>query len=128
MGAPFIDCELAAADNLGHISEPLPANTVLILSHHNFEATLTKSELRSKEAEMRSKGAGIAKIAMTAQDISDSWTMLELLQQRAGAASSPQASPALLDATKYIATTLDNLESGPTTIMQAAHSVSQCPC
>lgn len=87
LGAPYIDVELAAADRFGHLEEPLPQNTVLILSHHNFEKTLSAQELRSVEAGMRAKGAAIAKIAMTAQDIGDSWTMLQLLQDRSGVGS-----------------------------------------
>lgn len=60
---------------------------MLILSHHNFERTLSLEELRAKEAEMRAQGAAVAKLAMTAQDIIDAWTMLQLLQDRSGAAS-----------------------------------------
>ena len=57
----------------------------VIISHHNLERTLSFEELQSTEAQMRQLGADVAKLAMTAEDITDSWTMLQLLQQRQGA-------------------------------------------
>jgi 3-dehydroquinate dehydratase type I len=84
LGAAYIDVELAAVDALTLSSTPLPPSTQLILSHHNFEHTVSKEELQQTEQRMRSCGAAIAKIAMTATDVADSWTMLEVLQQRSG--------------------------------------------
>lgn len=84
LGAPFIDVEWLARDAFASGDEPLPAGTRLIMSHHNFEKTLEKAELRRIEAGMRAAGADIAKIAMTAADITDAWTMIELLKEKTG--------------------------------------------
>jgi 3-dehydroquinate dehydratase type I len=76
--------ELAAADQLELKVQPLPAGCKLILSHHNFERTVSKEELQATEKAMRAAGADIAKIAMMATDITDSWTVLQVLQERSG--------------------------------------------
>ena len=85
LGAPYVDIELAAVEAFKQAGGPLPHGTQLIVSLHNFETTLSAEELRGKEQQMRDHGAHIAKLAMTAQDVTDSWTMLELLEQRSGA-------------------------------------------
>lgn len=85
LGATYIDIEYAAHEAFGAREDPLPQHTQLIMSHHNFERTLPKAELQQIEAGMRAAGADIAKIAMAAEDISDAWTMIELLKEKSGA-------------------------------------------
>lgn len=86
-GARFVDVELLAArtflqQNGAAMRE---AGVRAIVSHHNFERTLSLRELQTTEAQMRALGADIAKLAMTAADVSEAWTMLRLLQERQGA-------------------------------------------
>jgi 3-dehydroquinate dehydratase type I len=83
-GAAYVDIELDAISSAGLKEQPLPASTKLIVSHHNFEKTLSKAELKQLEQRMRDAGADIAKLAMTANDICDSWTMLQLLKESSG--------------------------------------------
>jgi 3-dehydroquinate dehydratase / shikimate dehydrogenase len=83
-GAAYIDIELDAIVSAGLKDQPLPKSTKLIVSHHNFTETLSKKELTELEQKMRDAGADIAKLAMTANDICDSWTMLQLLQETSG--------------------------------------------
>lgn len=86
-GAEYIDVELEAVDAFSLASQPLPRGVQLILSHHNFEATLAKSKLQALMGRMRDAGADIAKLAMTANDICDSRVMLDLLSEAQGATS-----------------------------------------
>lgn len=94
LGAPAIDVELAACD--AFLKHPKPedsvkldptkegSDTTFIVSNHNFTFTPSLQELREKEKEMREKGADVAKLAVTANDVTDAWTMISLLQQRTG--------------------------------------------
>ena len=84
LGAPYIDVEFAAQAAFHADGEKLPCHTRLIMSHHNFERTLSKSELQGIERDMRAAGADIAKLAMTATNITDAWTMIELLKEQTG--------------------------------------------
>lgn len=83
LGAPAIDIELAASDEFLD-GQTVPESTTLIMSNHNFTFTPSFKELQETEKEMREKGAQVAKLATTANDIADAWTMINLLQQRTG--------------------------------------------
>jgi hypothetical protein len=54
------------------------------MSHHNYTFTPKLHDLQDMEDEMRQKGAKVVKIATTANDITDAWTMISLLQHRTG--------------------------------------------
>lgn len=84
LGAPAIDVEYAASESFNTASDPLPDGTTLIMSNHNFESTPSLEELQEKEQSMRKAGAHVAKLAMTAEDISDAKIMLDLLKSRSG--------------------------------------------
>lgn len=85
-GAAYIDVEIEAAD-AGRAAEwcPPAGPCRLILSHHNFERTLSESDLLAVEARMRAAGAAVCKLAMMATDIADAWTVLSVLKARSGA-------------------------------------------
>jgi 3-dehydroquinate dehydratase / shikimate dehydrogenase len=85
-GATYIDVELDAVEAF-RAQGPCPPEgpCQLILSHHNFERTLSREELVDVERRTREAGAHIAKIAMMANDICDAWTVLEVLRSRSGA-------------------------------------------
>jgi 3-dehydroquinate dehydratase type I len=87
LGAPFIDVEYLASEAFFALGCSSLEGTKLILSNHNFESTASMEELKATEAGMRERGADIAKIAMTAQDISDAWRMITLLKERSGVLS-----------------------------------------
>lgn len=84
LGAPAIDIELAACDRFLSGGQTVPESTTLIMSQHNFTFTPSFEELKETEEEMREKGADVAKLAVTAQDVADAWTMIRLLEQRTG--------------------------------------------
>lgn len=86
LGAPAIDIELAACDSFMSEGKTVPESTTLIMSQHNFTFTPSLAELKEVEGEMRDKGADVAKIAVTAVDVTDAWTMIRLLEQRTGGA------------------------------------------
>ena len=83
LGAPGIDIELDACDEFLE-GQTVPESTTLIMSSHNFTFTPSFKELQEMEKEMRLKGAQVAKLATTAHDVKDAWTMINLLQQRKG--------------------------------------------
>jgi 3-dehydroquinate dehydratase I len=83
MGAPAIDIELASCDEF-LAGRAVPESTTLIISNHNFTFTPSFQELQETEREMREKGAKVAKLAATANDVTDAWTMISILQQRTG--------------------------------------------
>lgn len=84
LGAPAIDVEYAANEAFNSVTDPLPEGTTLIMSNHNFTSTPSLEELQATEHGMRKAGAHVAKLAMTAEDICDAKTMLDLLKARSG--------------------------------------------
>lgn len=70
LGADYIDVELAACEKFA----PLRSKTTsakLILSHHDFERTLTTGEIGDICAKMRRHGADVSKVAMMATSALD---------------------------------------------------------
>lgn len=63
---------------------PVPVDTKVILSSHNFEETPTDAALESTLQQMWASGADIAKIATTATDIVDCARVLTLLKTSQG--------------------------------------------
>jgi len=91
LGAPFVDCELLAAERL---ASALPSGardgpTRLILSSHNYEETPGAEELAAIAARMAASGADIAKIATTAVRIEDVAAHAALLARSGGASAAP---------------------------------------
>ena len=56
----------------------------MILSHHDYDSTPSDEALDALVAKMVESGADIAKIAATANDVSDSLRMLQLAQRSEG--------------------------------------------
>lgn len=84
LGAPAIDVEYAASKAFTSVPDSVPEGTTFIMSSHNFSSTPSLKELQETEQGMREAGADVAKLAMTAQDICDAKTMLDLLKARKG--------------------------------------------
>jgi hypothetical protein len=63
---------------------PVPVDTKVILSSHNFEETPTDAALENTLQQMWASGADVAKIATTATDISDCARVLTLLKTSQG--------------------------------------------
>jgi len=84
LGADYIDVELLAAADFFEGGYSVPEGTKLILSNHDFEATLPVEDLRKKVDAMWEAGADIAKLATTATDISHSIDVLSLLSYSEG--------------------------------------------
>jgi len=63
---------------------PVPVDTKVILSSHNFEETPTDAALENTLQQMWACGADVAKIATTATDISDCARVLTLLKTSQG--------------------------------------------
>ena len=62
----------------------LPVNTKVILSSHNFDDTPSDAALESTLQQMWSSGADVAKIATTANSITDCARVLTLLKTSQG--------------------------------------------
>ena len=62
----------------------VPIGTNVILSHHDYKGCPTDEELDTLVAKMFDSGADIAKVAVTATDISDSFRLLKLAERTEG--------------------------------------------
>ncbi len=71
------------------LQKPKSSKTKVILSSHDYEGTPADEALNAKIQEMFAAGADIAKIATTAQDISDAIRMLRLPAKSEGAYLKP---------------------------------------
>lgn len=75
--------------NRGHVhvgnEEPSSIDCKLILSHHDFNSTPSDEELDGIVLQMFEAGAEVAKIATTADDITDAMRMLDLKRRSPGA-------------------------------------------
>ncbi|KAJ9514015.1 hypothetical protein QJQ45_021098, partial [Haematococcus lacustris] len=78
-GAPHVDVEFKAAPLFFASRGEVPVSCKVILSSHNFAATPSGPQLQQLAADMHAAGADIVKIATMAQDISDTATVLALL-------------------------------------------------
>lgn len=80
MGVAYIDVELKAAQTFWELQrESTMRRTKLILSYHDFERPLSRLQVDETVAQMREKGAHIAKIAMTATSALDNCTVFSAL-------------------------------------------------
>lgn len=79
-GAEFIDVELAAIDDFRKLlgEQELPP-TRLILSHHNFERSLSLDEVRGVYRKMVAADADICKVAMAASSARDNAVVFSAL-------------------------------------------------
>jgi 3-dehydroquinate dehydratase/shikimate dehydrogenase len=77
LGADFVDVEADAAADLG----ALPAGTGRIISHHDYEST--PPDLDGLLSRLLSAGPDVAKLAVTARDVTDVAPVLRLLERRA---------------------------------------------
>lgn len=84
LGASHVDVELKVATYFFAGGGPVPVNTKVILSSHNFEETPTDAALENTLQQMWASGADIAKIATTATDIVDCARVLTLLKTSQG--------------------------------------------
>lgn len=82
LGADYVDVELRAAPFFFAGGGVGDAKTKVIVSFHDFEETPDDTTLRNLISAMRGCGGDIAKIAATAQDISESLRMLDLLKEQ----------------------------------------------
>ncbi|KAL6763450.1 dehydroquinate dehydratase [Haematococcus lacustris] len=78
-GAPHVDVEFKAAPLFFASRGEVPVSCKVILSFHNFATTPSGPQLQQLAADMHAAGADIVKIATMAQDISDTATVLALL-------------------------------------------------
>ncbi len=76
-GAKYIDLPLKGTTNS---KLPTP-NSKLIVSYHNFKKTPSTSELMKKAHEMRKKEADIVKIAVKANSLDDTLSLILLAQK-----------------------------------------------
>lgn len=80
MGVAYIDVELNAVDKFRELSRGITMGcTKLILSYHDFERPLSKAQVDETVAQMKAKGAHIAKIAMTATSALDNCAVFSAL-------------------------------------------------
>ncbi|KAL0035402.1 hypothetical protein WJX77_005085 [Trebouxia sp. C0004] len=84
LGASHVDVELKVATYFFAGGGPVPVDTKVILSSHNFEETPTDAALENTLQQMWASGADVAKIATTATDISDCARVLTLLKTSQG--------------------------------------------
>ena len=64
----------------------VPIGTNVILSHHDYAETPSDEHLDGLVAKMFESGADVAKVAVQADDISDSLRMLQLAERTEGTA------------------------------------------
>ncbi len=74
----YIDLDIETSSK---IIKKIGPKTSLIISHHNFKETPSTTALKALAKKIKSKGAGIIKIATQANDFEDSIRMLSLLSE-----------------------------------------------
>lgn len=80
LGADYIDIELKVADEFYKLIQgKKPEKVKIIVSSHNYENTPSAEEIGNLAARIQATGADIVKIATTAQDITDSARIFQLL-------------------------------------------------
>lgn len=82
LGVPYIDVELAAAEQFRKLCEKdgiRLSDTRLILSHHNFDRPLSAEEVQKVQKGMREAGADVHKIAMAATSAMDNVLVFDTL-------------------------------------------------
>eukprot|EP00899_Mesostigma_viride_P021194 jgi/Mesvir1/29076/Mv18382-RA.1 len=77
LGADYVDIELKAAETF-LAKRPGQSSTRIIVSSHNYASTPSEDDLADILQRMAAVGADIAKIATTAQDVTDALRMLQL--------------------------------------------------
>lgn len=77
----YIDLDISTSIATVKKVKEISPRTKIILSFHDFKKTPPESELKKIISKLLNKGADIVKIATQAKNISDSFTMLELLKQ-----------------------------------------------
>ena len=87
-GAPLNSYPLLKILLRAGLQRPHASSTKIILSSHDFQATADDAALDATIREMFEAGADIAKVATTAQDISDALRILRLPAKAQGKAGS----------------------------------------
>jgi 3-dehydroquinate dehydratase type I len=77
----YIDLDLSESAKLIKDIKKHSPQTQIILSHHDFEVTPSKAEMRKIVRKMKNKGADIVKLATTAKSFQDALNMLSLLEE-----------------------------------------------
>lgn len=83
-GAPMVDIELKAAEAFFDGEYKVPPTCKVIVSSHDFEKTPSQEELDALVEKIWKAGADIAKVATMANDITDTYKMINILRNKQG--------------------------------------------